>query len=132
MGEIFEICDVATLAWRDLLASNHLDDPDRPVLALEERPETYRLCTYSPGLQPEHIQVQAERHVLKIEGTLHAPAPSWDLLAPLRAAPEARFARVFRLKSPIDPDRSRVSVNDGMLEITLVKVQSESGHPVAC
>jgi len=132
MGEICEICDVAALAWRDLLASNHLDDPDRPVLALEERPDAYRLRSYSPGLLAEQLRIETERHALRIEGTLHAAAPAWDLLAPLRDAPEARFARVFRLESPIIPERSRVSVSDGVLEITLVKAQPEPGQAFAC
>lgn len=121
MDERSEICDLASLAWRDILARNHLDDPDRPVLALEERPDGYRLRSHSPELVAEHLRVETEPHALRIEGTLRCAAPPWDLLAPLRDAPTAQFARVFRLSCAIDPARSTVSFERGTLEITLMK-----------
>ncbi|MGB1700716.1 MAG: Hsp20/alpha crystallin family protein [Nannocystaceae bacterium] len=133
MGEICEICEVATHAWRDLLATNHLDDPDRPVLSLEETPESYRLRAEHVGLDPDRVSIQTERDVLRIEGRLETPPPPWDLLAPLRGAQVAHFARVFRLQDPIDPTRSRVFVDDGVLEVTLMKASSPGPtHAVAC
>jgi HSP20 family molecular chaperone IbpA len=132
MDERSQICDLASLAWRDLLARNHLDDPDRPVLALEESSDRYRLRSHSPEIVAEHLRVETELHALRIEGTLRCAAPPWDLLAPLRDAPTAHFARVFRLSCAIDPACSTVSLERGILEITLMKQQSDRRPAMAC
>lgn len=100
-------------------ARNHSDQ--RALgLNLREEDNAYVLSALVPGLKAEDLNIQVLGNVVRIEGEYKAEGADF-LLSEL---PRGPFRRTLRLPTEIEADKVEANVADGVLTLTLPKVES--------
>jgi len=104
--------------------------PSLPVDVLET-PESIVLKASVPGTSKEQLQIHYEKDVL----TLKAEIPGED--APeqgkflLKERGQGSVSRTFRLPFPVDAEAARAEYQDGVLTLTLPKLESAKPRQIA-
>ena len=74
-----------------------------------------------PGVSPEDVEVTFEGDVLTIKGDLPAPLGNVDYVTQER--PHGPFLRTINVGIPVQADKIEASFDQGLLNITLPKVE---------
>ena len=72
-----------------------------------------------PGLTAEHVAIDFEDSVLKIEGERTQPERSGE--HHLAERQYGKFVRTFRMPNVVDPENVEATFKDGVLHVTLAK-----------
>jgi HSP20 family protein len=110
---------------RELEKKEETTVPTRVFLPTADIYETQdALCVIleMPGVAKENVDIRVEEGVLKVEGRLDFS--KYQGLQPLHTEYNVgNYARSFRLSSKIDPNKIAAELKDGVLILTLPKVE---------
>jgi len=87
---------------------------------VREEDDTFVLTTAVPGLSADDLTIQILENVVRIEGEYQTS----DGEHLLRELPEGKFIRTLRLPSEVDPDKVEAKIKNGILSLSLPKVES--------
>jgi len=87
---------------------------------VREEDEAFVLTTAVPGLSADDLEIQVLENVVRIEGE-YATSDGDHLL---RELPEGKFIRTLRLPSDVDAENVEAKIKNGVLNLTLPKVES--------
>ena len=87
---------------------------------VREEDDNFVLTTAVPGLSADDLNIQILENVVRIEGEYQTS----DGEHLLRELPEGKFIRTLRLPSEVDPDQVEAKINNGILSLSLPKVES--------
>ena len=133
--------NVAFAKWdplRDLIALQeqigHLVGTDAPgwtpPVDLYETAADYILSAELPGLAREQIDIHAEENRIVIRGergaSCHIPCEQYHRVE----RGHGRFSRAFALPEPIDIDRVRADLKDGVLTVTIPKAADRGARRI--
>lgn len=92
------------------------------ILRVDVREEDgeFVLTTAVPGLSAEDLTIQVLDNVVRIEGE-YSTSDGEHLL---RELPEGKFIRTLRMPSDIDADHVEAKIKNGILSLTLPKVEA--------
>ena len=85
-----------------------------------EEDNEFIITTAVPGLSAEDLNIQVLENVVRIEGE-YATSDGEHLL---REMPEGKFIRTLRLPCEIDADNVEAKINNGILSLSLPKVEA--------
>lgn len=107
--------------WDSLLqqTGQQLTDVRRPRFQLNENDEGYRLTMEVPGVAAQDLDVTLESsgRVLRVKGSRKYRGAKDEVLQ------EAKFEQAFELSPNLDIDGLKVSLADGILDISAPKLQ---------
>lgn len=96
-----------------------------PPVDIYETENAFTLEADLPGVHPENVDIQFDRHTLTISGTRAATLPSRDKATQLRVFSAERvsgnFSRSVRLPEHVDADGIRATFAEGVLRVTVPK-----------
>eukprot|EP00246_Nothoceros_aenigmaticus_P013036 TRINITY_DN4301_c0_g1_i1.p1 TRINITY_DN4301_c0_g1~~TRINITY_DN4301_c0_g1_i1.p1 ORF type:complete len:136 (-),score=27.00 TRINITY_DN4301_c0_g1_i1:208-615(-) len=109
---------------KDPLSALLSRDADNPAVDWLETPQSHVIKVDVPGLKKEDIKVEVEHgNVLRIHGARSQDdvkkTDQWHRVERSRA----EFLRRFRLPPNVDLDKAGASVHDGVLQVTVPKVE---------
>jgi len=87
---------------------------------IRENDDAYVLSALVPGLKAEDLNIQVLDDVVRIEGEYKAD----DAEYMLRELPAGTFTRTLRFPVAIQADRVDAKITDGVLTLTLPKVET--------
>lgn len=87
---------------------------------VREEDENFTITTAVPGLTADDLNIQVLDNVVRIEGE-YATSDGEHLL---RELPEGKFIRTLRLPSEIDADKVEAKITNGILTLSLPKVEA--------
>ncbi|MBC8335655.1 MAG: Hsp20/alpha crystallin family protein [Anaerolineales bacterium] len=87
---------------------------------VREEDDNFVLTTAVPGLSADDLNIQILENVIRIEGEYQTS----DGEHLLRELPEGKFIRTLRLPSEVDPDKVEAKIKNGILSLSLPKVES--------
>lgn len=87
---------------------------------VREEDNEFIITTAVPGLSAEDLNIQVLENVVRIEGE-YATSDGEHLL---REMPEGKFIRTLRLPREIDADNVEAKINNGILSLSLPKVEA--------
>jgi len=87
---------------------------------VREEDDSFELTTAVPGLSADDLNIQVLENVVRIEGE-YATSDGEHLL---RELPEGKFIRTLRLPSDVDADKVEAKIKNGILSLSLPKVES--------
>jgi HSP20 family molecular chaperone IbpA len=93
-----------------------------PTADIYETQDALTVILEMPGVEKEHIDVRVEEGLLHVEGRLDLA--KYQGLQPLHIEYNVgHYARSFQLSSKIDQRRIEAALKDGVLSLTLPKVE---------
>ena len=96
-----------------------------PNTDIYEGEEALTIVMEVPGVEKEHVNVQLEKDVLRVEGQIDHS--KYEGLEPVYAEYNVgHFARAFTLSDKIDQDGITADLADGVLTLTLKKSKAAS------
>ena len=87
---------------------------------VREEDDVFVLTTAVPGLSADDLNIQVLDNVVRIEGEYQTS----DGEHLLRELPEGKFIRSLRLPSEVDADNVEAKIKNGVLSLSLPKVES--------
>ncbi len=87
---------------------------------VREEDDSFVLTTAVPGLSANDLNIQVLNNVVRIEGE-YLTSDGEHLL---RELPEGKFIRTLRLPSEVDADQVEAKIKNGVLSLSLPKVES--------
>lgn len=81
-----------------------------------------------PGVSREKVNVQVENNILTLTGKLEQAPSQWSLIH--CETVQRDYERAFELGPDVDLDRITATMNDGVLKVTLPKVQSAKARKI--
>ncbi len=87
---------------------------------VRDEDDTFVLTTAVPGLSADDLNIQIIENVVRIEGEYQTS----DGEHLLRELPEGKFIRTLRLPSEVEPDKVEAKIKNGILSLSLPKVES--------
>ena len=87
---------------------------------VREEDENFIITTAVPGLSADDLNIQILDNVVRIEGEYKTS----DGEHLLRELPEGKFIRTLRLPSEVDADKVEAKIKNGVLSLSLPKVES--------
>jgi len=87
---------------------------------IREEEDAYILSALVPGLKAEDLNVQVLENIVNIEGEYQAEEVEFLL----NELPNGSFRRTLRMPHEINSDKVEASIVDGVLTLTLPKVES--------
>jgi HSP20 family protein len=94
-----------------------------PALDVQEDKDSFTVRVELPGLKREDIEVSLKDGTLSIagEGKTETPAEGTQVLRQERFF--GKFSRVLNLPTPVAADKVKAQYKDGILTVTLAKVE---------
>lgn len=92
-----------------------------PPFDVQESEDHYVLRTEVPGVDPAHIDVSVENHVLTVTGEKKHESEETGAAYHRRERVFGRFERSFRLPRAVDAEAIRAVCKNGVLELTVPK-----------
>lgn len=96
----------------------------RPTVDIFETDENITLVADMPGVEKEHLNVNLERGILTVQGTVK-PVDRGERL--FREFSLASYYRQFQLPDVVDSGKTTAEFKDGVLTLTMPK--SEAAKP---
>lgn len=87
---------------------------------VSEKDDEFIVTTAVPGLSADDLTIQVLENAVRIEGE-YATSDGEHLL---REMPEGKFLRTLRLPNDIDADHVEAKIKNGILSLTLPKVEA--------
>lgn len=124
--------DPLSRSWNEMMSQffgGGLSDDDVvqrvwvPRVDIVEGSEAYRVHADLPGLVKEDVNITLEDGVLTISGERRNDFTG-DEVCHLNERAQGRFSRSFTLRNTVDIDKIDASFKDGVLTVTLPKVES--------
>lgn len=109
-------------AWSDLLRDFGPAAPF-PAVNLWEDGENLYAEAEVPGLSMNDIEVLVVDNELTIKGRRQAAEERKDVVYHRQERGALEFSRVLSLPCPVNPDRVQATLKDGVLRITMPKVE---------
>ena len=94
-----------------------------PRIAMDDTGSTVRVLAEVPGLSADSIGLELKQGVLTLSGKRPVPAPE-GYSVHRQERPSVSFSRSLTLPAPVDPEKVKASVKDGILEVTLEKAET--------
>ena len=93
-----------------------------PATDISESKEAMYLHVDLPGVNKESLEIKVEKNMLEVHGkTIENPFPGFKVVH--REYREGDFTRKFSLSNEIDQDKIEAKLVDGVLSLTLPKLQ---------
>ena len=102
----------------------------RPAVDLTETDQHYLVKADLPGMKKEDIRVSVENGILAIEGERKSEAETKEKNYHRVERSYGRFVRSFNLGSAVDDARINANYKDGVLEITVPKVEKAKAKTI--
>lgn len=96
-----------------------------PAIELMDTSDNLVLRVQLPGIDRNHLNIQATRDAVLIEGEHPYPQQSEDSQWLRSEFAYGKFRRLIALPVAIEPDRVRAEYHDGILTLTLLKTEQE-------
>lgn len=93
----------------------------QPAAAWQETEENYVLSIQLPGLTAENVEVEATRNTISIRGEYSRSNQDKIVYSEFNYG---RFNRSFKLSLPIENEQIQAKFNNGILILTLPKLES--------
>jgi HSP20 family protein len=93
-----------------------------PAVDIFETERDITLIADMPGVNPDHLDIDLRENVLTISGDV-PESESADETDVLREYETGKFLRQFTLSEVIDQERIDAKLNEGVLRLTLPKVE---------
>lgn len=97
------------------------EEPLRLPVDVYTTPEEIVIVASVPGLLPEEVDVSIQGDTLTIRGELRPPLDNVQYL--FQERPYGPFTRSLVLNVPVDVDKAEVTLENGVLTITLPKAE---------
>jgi HSP20 family protein len=99
-------------------------------LDMYETDEAYVVTAFLPGVPNDKLDIQVQQNILSIHGEVSVEQPK-DARYLIQERGSGVFARSLRLPSQVDADKIAATYTDGVLTITLPKVESVKPHRIS-
>ena len=110
--------------WERLVSGgSDLNSGFRPDLDVREEAEALTVLVDLPGVRREDVQVTFHDGELTITGERKADAPEKQEVRSYQERSFGRFERRLTIHSPINADQVKATHRDGILTVTLPKVE---------
>ena len=110
----------ATELLADWLPPEHLEDPVRPLIELNESELEYEVSADLPGLAPDEVRIVAGPSFLRLEADHRRVSRPRCVLFPPRIR-ELRVSRHFHLEALVALDDADATLSEGRLRVHLPK-----------
>lgn len=94
-----------------------------PALDVSENKDSFVIRTELPGLRREDIDVSLQEGVVTISGERKAEEVKEGVAVHLQERYHGKFQRALTLPSPVAADQVKAQYKDGVLTVTLPKVE---------
>jgi len=94
-----------------------------PVVDIFEEPERLRIVAEIPGVKPEDVKIAVEGNLLTISGTKEQVAEEKAERVYRYERTYGTFERSFTLPATVDADHIKASYENGVVHLTLPKVE---------
>jgi len=94
-----------------------------PAVDIFEEADSIRIHAEVPGVKPADVKISVEGNVLRISGTKQQSAEERTERVHRYERAYGAFERTFTLPATVDPDKIRASYDNGVLTVTLPKVE---------
>ena len=94
-----------------------------PRIAIDDTGTAVRVLAEVPGLTADHIGLELKQGVLTLTGKRPVTAPE-GYSVHRQERPSASFSRSLTLPAPVDPEKVKATVKDGVLEVLLEKAEA--------
>jgi HSP20 family protein len=102
----------------------------RPVYAVQETPEAFRLTVQLPGVTKDGLEVTAEDSEIRVTGRRGWAQPAgWTALH--RETPNATFELTLTHDNAIEAGAIAAELRDGVLQVTLPKREALKPRKIA-
>ncbi|AGY58930.1 Hsp20/alpha crystallin family protein [Gloeobacter kilaueensis] len=95
-----------------------------PAIRVWESPEAYTVQAVVPGLERDSLDIQAAPHGLSISGKFSFAVPE-EVTVRHSEYGDGEFRRTLQLSTQIRSEGVKASYTDGILTITLPKIESQ-------
>lgn len=102
----------------------------RPAMEVSETTDSVVVRAEIPGIDPKEIKVSLANQVLTIEGEKKQEKEEKDERFYRLERMYGGFCRSFRLPAPVEEGKVTANFKDGLLRITLPKVQAAKGKMI--
>jgi len=120
-----EVCS-SPLAIRDSAAASWV-----PPVDIVEEADAIRIMTELPGVKPENVKISLENNVLMIHGTKEQVAEERAERVHRYERTYGTFERSFTLPSTVDANAIKATYENGVLTVTLPKVEKAKPRQIA-
>jgi HSP20 family protein len=106
-------------------ALRHNTQPQRsqedwnPAVDVSEAIDSYTFAVELPGIASEMVAVEVKENILTVKGERKAVALKDGERYLHRERPHGHFARVFRMKKPVNAEGVTASYRDGVLSVVV-------------
>lgn len=94
-----------------------------PMVDIFEEPDALRITAEIPGVKPEDVKISVEGNMLTIAGTKQQVAEEKAERVYRYERTYGTFERSFTLPATVDVERIKASYDNGVLHLTLPKVE---------
>lgn len=94
-----------------------------PAVDVFEDKDAVRIAVEVPGVNPDHIKISLEQHVLTISGEKQQVSEESTERVHRYERAYGSFSRSFTLPSTVDPDRIEAQTDNGVLSIVIPKAE---------
>lgn len=94
-----------------------------PMVDIFEEPDALRITAEIPGVKPEDVKISVEGNMLTIAGTKQQVAEEKAERVYRYERTYGTFERSFTLPATVDVERIKASYDNGVLQLTLPKVE---------
>jgi HSP20 family protein len=102
-----------------------------PLVDIFEENDRIRLVAEVPGVKPEDLKISVEANLLTIKGAKEQVAEEKAEKVHRYEREYGTFARTFTLPATVDPEKIKAAYENGVLTVTLPKVEAAKPHLVA-
>lgn len=99
-------------------------------IALHETDDALHFSVDLPGVREDDLEITLQQEVLTLSGRRETTAPEGHR-AHLRERRPFSFTRSFALPSPVDPEKARARLEDGVLHLQLGKAEAARPRQIA-
>ena len=102
--------------------------PWQPEIDIFETPDAYLVEADVPGVPPDEIRVEVDRHSLTISGCRRSARVEQSAQGICLERRKGSFSRRFALEQAVEPDQVEKSIHEGILTIRIPKQQPGKLH----
>ena len=101
-----------------------------PLVDIFEENDRIRLVAEVPGVKPEELKISVEGNLLTIKGAKEQVAEEKAEKVHRYEREYGAFERTFTLPTTVEPEKIKAAYENGVLTITLPKVEAAKPHLV--
>lgn len=103
-------------------------DSFTPACNIEEENNQYKIVAEMPGVDPEDVEIEIDEYAISIKGEREEKVTTEDDDTQMHMVEHSygSFHRSFTLPENIDPERISADYKNGILTITLPKIEEDN------